>query len=68
MILDYTLFKNDTNLFHFSFFMGKKEIINWKPKKYFMLLFVSAIHSSMVLETYLQNCACISLLTEGLQH
>ena len=68
MTLDYTLFTNDTHLFHFSFFMGKKEIINWKPKKCFMLLFVSAIHGSMVLETYLHHCACISLLTEGLQH
>ena len=33
MTLDYTLYTNDTHLFHFSFFMGKKEIINWKPKK-----------------------------------
>ena len=43
MTLDYTSYTNDTHLFHFSFFMGKKEIINWKPKNSFMLLFVSAI-------------------------
>ena len=33
MTLDYTLFTNNTHLFNFSFDIGKKEIINWKPKK-----------------------------------
>ena len=54
--------------FPFSFLIWKKEIINLKPKDIFILLFVSAIHGSIVLETYLYHCACISLLTERLQH
>ena len=33
MTLDYTSYTNDTHLFNFFFFMFKKEIINWKPKK-----------------------------------
>ena len=68
MTLDYTLFTNDSHLVNFSFIMGMKEIINWKPTKLFYDYIFSAIYGSMVLETYLHQCACISLLTEGLQH
>ena len=68
MKLDYTLFTNDTHLFHFSFIMGMKEIINLKPKDSLYAFICSAIYGLMVLETYLHHCPCISLLTEGLKH
>ena len=68
MTLDYTLFTNDSHLVHFSFIMGMKEIINWKPTKLFDDYISSAINGPMVLETYIHHCACISLLTKGFQH
>ena len=68
MTLDYTLYTNDTHLYHFSFYIGNKEIINWKPTKLFYDFIFSAIYGSMVLETYLPHCARIFLLTERLQH